>query len=53
LLSSIRKTVIRSGVTGSNTFIFTGTLVRGTYRLTVTPAGGTARTARTARFRVT
>jgi len=50
LLSSIGKTVIRSGVTGANTFTFTGTLAPGTYRLTVIPAGGTGRTAH---FRVT
>jgi len=47
---SVHKTITRSGVVGSNTFSFTGKLAAGTYKLTVTPAGGTSQTVT---FRVT
>jgi hypothetical protein len=47
---SVHTTITRSGVVGSNKFSFTGKLAARTYELTVTPAGGTARTVR---FRVT
>ena len=45
LLVGVHNTIIRSGVTGSNRFSVTGKLGAGTYQLTVTPAGGTSRTA--------
>ena len=50
LLVSLHKTIPRSGVAGSNSFSLTGKLAAGTYQLTATPAGGTAKTVT---FRVT
>ena len=44
LLRSVRQTTTRSGVAGSNKFVFTGRLTAGTYELIATPAGGMAET---------
>ena len=44
-LVSAHKAITSSGASGSNTFIFKGTLAAGTYLLIATPAGGAAQTA--------
>jgi PKD domain/Lactonase, 7-bladed beta-propeller len=44
LLVSAHKTLLQSGLIGSNKFSFKGTLAAGTYELTATPAGGASKT---------